>query len=114
MVEGLGLIRRRGPDFEYHADLQIFSLGYYYAALSPLLDTGQLPVPEALGSWGSNDIQFFDSVMSLRQSRSNSVYEGRTDGALYWRYQLLKYIAYLFAGTQESRIAESDCSAWEK
>ena len=103
VLQGIGLIGRRAPDFEYHADLQIFLLGYYYAALAPLLDTKQLPVQEAFGSWGWNDIEFLDKIRSLTKTRLN---KAQHEGALYWRYQILKLIAYLFVGAQDDQLAQ--------
>lgn len=81
--------------------MQIFLLGYYYAGLSSILDTSQLSVKEAFGSWGWNDIQFFDVIISFTKNRLQ--YPGQ--GNLYWKHEVLKLVAYLFAGADLDQLS---------
>ncbi|KAH0537557.1 hypothetical protein FGG08_005656 [Glutinoglossum americanum] len=73
------------------AELQAFLLGYYYAILMPLIDTSELSLKEAYGSWGWNDIQVFKAIkwMKLGEDKDNNRYP---------RYQVMKLAGYLFAG----------------
>ena len=101
VIRGLGLVGRRDDDFELHAEIQIFLLGYYYAGLSSILDTSQLSVKEAFGAWGWNDLQFFDAIRSFTKNRLN--YAG--PGNLHWKHEILKLVAYLFAGSDVDQLS---------
>ena len=73
------------------ARLQVFLMGYYYAILRPLLDTSQLSVQEAYGSWGWSDIQVMKVVLGLRQGLNTETNE-------YPRHEVMKILGYFFAG----------------
>jgi hypothetical protein len=102
VVQGLGLVGRRGDDFEMHAEFQVFLLGYYYAAISSMVDTTQLSRQEAFGSWGWNDLDFFDFVRAFTKTKLNH----KGNGSLFWKFQVLKLIAYLFAGADADQLSQ--------
>ena len=73
--------------------LQMFILGYYYRLLRPLLDTSQLEMQEAFGSWGWCDIgslKFLQSIVckvfGFRNVRQRFIN----------RHDILKLLGYLF------------------
>ena len=74
------------------AELQVFLLGYYYTVLSPLLNTSQLLVQEAYGSWGWTDIQLIKAIRRLTLGRDPD-----HDDHIP-RFELIRLLAYLFAG----------------
>ncbi|MCJ1351309.1 MAG: hypothetical protein MMC33_001293 [Icmadophila ericetorum] len=82
-------------DRECLAQLQVFLIGYYYAVLSPLLDTSQLSIQEAYGSWGWNDIQVVKVVLGLRLGLDKERGE-------YPRHEVMKILGYFFAGADYS------------
>ncbi|MCJ1319264.1 hypothetical protein MMC15_004600 [Xylographa vitiligo] len=75
------------------AELQIFLLGYWYTVLQPLVDTSQLPVQEAYGSWGWNDIQVVKAFRRLKFAED-------PDDHRIPRFEVIKLIGYLFAGAE--------------
>jgi hypothetical protein len=107
VVQGLGLVGRRGDDFENHAEFQVFLLGYYYAAMSSILDTTQMSLQEAFGSWGWNDLDFFDFIRAFSKTKLNH----KGDGNLFWKFQVLKLIAYLFAGAEADQLSQMGTGA---
>ena len=80
--------------------LRTFLLGYYYGALSQLLDVSNLHVKECFGSWGWDDVNFFRMIVELVKSQI----AGKERGKLYWRYQIMKMVAYLFAGAEDDQL----------
>ena len=80
--------------------LRTFLLGYYYGALVQVIDTSNLHVKECFGSWGWNDMDFFKMIAELVKSQI----AGKETGKLYWRYQIMKMVAYLFAGAENDQL----------
>ncbi|MCJ1226464.1 hypothetical protein MMC12_003116 [Toensbergia leucococca] len=96
-LEGRALLE---TDMEYLADLQIFLLGYYYASFVPIVNTSQLPSQEAFGSWSWYDLEFMDLIAKF----VNSCYS-RTNTAKCVRwYEVMKVVAYLFAGGEKDQL----------
>ncbi|MCJ1438256.1 hypothetical protein MMC27_007644 [Xylographa pallens] len=75
------------------AELQVFLLGYWYTILQPLVDTSQLPVQEAYGSWGWNDIQVVKAIRRLTLAKD-------TEHHRFPRFEVIRLIGYLFAGAE--------------
>ncbi|MCJ1414751.1 hypothetical protein MMC32_001079 [Xylographa parallela] len=75
------------------AELQVFLLGYWYTILQPLVDTSQLPVQEAYGSWGWNDIQVVKAFRRLTLAKD-------PDSHRIPRFEVIRLIGYLFAGAE--------------
>ena len=83
-------------------ELQVFTLGYYYALLLPLLNTSHLTTQEAYGSWGwadNNVIYFFKAFVRkrLRPTVSGTSW-------IFPRHEILRVVAYLFAGAEEDQL----------
>ncbi|KAE8440997.1 hypothetical protein EG329_006134 [Mollisiaceae sp. DMI_Dod_QoI] len=85
--------------------LQSFVMGYYYAALKPLINASQLSPSEAFGSWGWNDYQVLSIVADLKWETPPKVPKG---AFRCWRYALMKLIAYMFAGAEVEQIRRLD------
>jgi hypothetical protein len=88
-------VARRFLDLSATKDLShliIFVLGYYYAVLKPLLNTTQLVRPEAIGSWGCDDIQVLTVLRRFKLS-ADADNEGR-----FARHEVLRLLGYMFAG----------------
>jgi hypothetical protein len=94
-------------------DLQIFLLGYYYAALAQVLDTAQLSYKEAFGSWDWAPMESLEMFASLAgcptsttktNSRGGGLKEQETLSVTCDRYHVLKLAAYLFAGAEKEQI----------
>jgi hypothetical protein len=84
---------------QHASEFQIFLLGYYYCALSSVIDDAQLEVKEGFGSWTWEDIQVFVRVTELVKSRVKRQDEKPGQKTQYWRYQVMKLVAFLYAGT---------------
>ena len=83
--------------------LQVFVLGYYYALLSPLINTSYLTVQEVYGSWGwedTNVLYFFHNFINTATSRRMK--GDKVFVKLFHRHELLRAAAYLFAGADEA------------
>jgi hypothetical protein len=52
------------------SDLQTFTLGYYYGLFRSIVDTSQLSVPEAFGSWTWDDIELFSYLLRVVRLRA--------------------------------------------
>lgn len=76
------------------SQLQIFLMGYYYAVLKHLLDSTQLPVQEAYGSWGWGDIQVIKAV------RRFTLGEDVEHPGRYPRYEIMRLLGYFFTGAE--------------
>ena len=81
--------------------LRTFLLGYYYGTLIQILDVSNLQTKECFGSWSWNDMNFFKMIMELVKSQI----DGQTTGKMYWRYQIMKMVAYLFAGAEDDQLS---------
>lgn len=88
-------------------DFQIFLMGYYYKALSSIVDTSRLVYKEAFGSWGWADPRFFRHILQLTQSRIKSHRREK----LYWRYRVIRLVGYLFAGAEEEVVSSINSDA---
>ena len=90
----------------YLGDFQSFLMGYYYAVLRPLLDISQLAMKEVFGSWGWNDLGLFKMVRSLTRVKISQESQGKEP--IYWKHDILKMVAYLFAGSELEQIRQID------
>ena len=88
------------------AELKTFLLGHYYTLLQHVIDTSNLGTQEALGAWGWHDERFFRLIAEIvRSSRSGHVdpYHTRIS-----RRQVLKLLAYLYAGIETHQLDDID------
>ncbi|KAI0382277.1 hypothetical protein F5Y04DRAFT_253383 [Hypomontagnella monticulosa] len=83
--------------------LQSFILGYYYGALGKLIDTSQLLLREAYGSWGWWDLEVLQVMRSI-WDKPPPQDQTQSDFKYCWRVNLLRAMAYLFAGAEISLI----------
>ena len=91
-------------DKHFLGRLQSFVMGYYYAALKPLIDTSQLSTQEAFGSWGWWDYEVLAIVKDLKFDTPKA----STGPIRCWRFGLMKVMAYLFAGAELELIRRLD------
>lgn len=96
-------------DRSFFGLLQSFVMGYYYAALSQLIDTSQLSVKEAYGSWGWWDLEVLQVVSNIWHESPG--FRRTKSQRCCWRYSLLKAMAYLFAGAEVKQISGLDTRA---
>ena len=94
-------------DMKYLADLQVFLLGYYYGALKPLVNVTQLSTQEAIGSWIWYDTLLLGGVATLvGLYRNSDQHDDRSAGiTLIPNMELMKLIAYLFAGAENDQMS---------
>jgi len=93
-------------DTDFLGRLQVFVLGYYYALLRPLVDSSSLSVQEAFGAWSWCDYEILDLVEGLgSQMPVQRGVPPMSNIRNYWRYSIMKVIAYLFAGADVSQIS---------
>lgn len=80
------------------AETQSFLMGFYYAILIRLLDTSQLSVQQAFGSWGWYDNHMFYKVSDiLRESRIEKTRH-------FHKHGVMRLLALFFAGVEEAQI----------
>jgi len=78
--------------------LSEFLMGFYYAILIRLLDTSQLSVQQAFGSWGWYDNHMFYKVSDiLRESRIEKTRH-------FHKHGVMRLLALFFAGVKEAQI----------
>ena len=92
---------------EYICDFQCFVLGYYYAALKPLLDTSQLSVQEVFGDWGWYDTSIFDVIIKIANTPMVRDHDDH-HGIVFMRHQITSLLAYLFIGSEARQRAQID------
>ena len=79
------------------AELQTFVMGFYYSLLISLLDTSQLSVPQAFGSWGWYDLNL---LYKLGDTLSATyVKPGR-----FYRHGIMRLLALLYGGAEEQQL----------
>jgi len=87
---------------ECKGDLQIFLLGYYYGILNAVIDTSQLGLKEAFGSWGWYDSKFFKRMAAFVKCGVKRDMKGNPlPGIRYERFQFFKIAAYLLVGAED-------------
>jgi hypothetical protein len=96
-VERMALL---DTDIEYLGDFQVFLLGYYYGALKNIIDSSELRLQEAFGSWGWYDLEFLALVEKLVKSRRKD----EIGGYFLW-HEILKVVVYLFGGGEKDQIS---------
>ncbi|KAK4958130.1 hypothetical protein LTR10_004555 [Elasticomyces elasticus] len=82
------------------AQLRAFLLGYYYGVLAQVIDASRLRVKECFGSWDWTGPQLYEVIAALVKSQLAH----NKSGKLYWRYQVMLVVAYLFAGAEADQL----------
>lgn len=95
-------------DRDFLGRLQSFVMGFYYAALKPLINTSQLRTQEAFGAWGWWDYELLQVVKDLRWDAPGDAQIPSKGSTQCWRFALMKVIAYLFAGTESELVRRLD------
>jgi hypothetical protein len=97
-------------DIDFLGRLQTFVLGYYYALLRPLVDSSFLSDQEAFGAWSWCDYEILDLVEGLGNQTPalRGVSPAMSNTRNYWRYSIMKVIAYLFVGADVSQVSLLD------
>ena len=97
---GIRQVFGRSEQSQCRIELRTFLLGYFYTSLRKITDVSQLDISEAFGSWGWYDSGFYRRIRNLVKVR---IKDG-SEPPLYWRYQLMKMVAYLFAGAEDHQL----------
>jgi len=102
-LEGMNIDIINSLNMRSIAKLQVFLMGYYYSVLGSLLDTSQLDIKEAFGSWGWYDHNLMKNINSFRSGCSDPAQPRGSKATVYHslfvpRVEVLKFTAYLFAG----------------
>ncbi|KAJ8611892.1 hypothetical protein MRB53_037688 [Persea americana] len=100
------MIRQRDRAWE---QLRSFLLGYYYGAFAKMMDTSKLRIREGFGSWSWDDRRFFEviaSFASCKESHRDKQDVKQQHKVFYWRHNVLKVAAYLFAGAEPDQLQD--------
>ena len=94
------LLNKVGDNPSLLAEYQTFVMGFYYSFLRPLLDTSQLSMPQAFGSWSWYDLNLLFKINHILQKMgvpgSNTL--------RYFKYGILRLLAIFFAGVEEDQV----------
>ena len=86
-----------GADPPMLAELQSFVMGFYYRLLIPLLDTSQLSVPQAFGSWGWYDLNLLYKI-------SRTLEETCVGPSQFLKHGVMRLLALFFGGIEEEQL----------
>ncbi|RYN62411.1 hypothetical protein AA0118_g5388 [Alternaria tenuissima] len=84
-------------------EIQIFLLGYYYTALSTIVDCSQLVVKEAYGSWSWYDAELVKEMQRFIKGGQDYAGERHGKGKEYKREDMMTLIGRLYAGTGDEQ-----------
>ena len=79
------------------AELQTFVMGSYYQLLLPLLDTSQLLLRQAYGSWGWYDLNLLYKISQILK-------ETCLNPSLFQRHGIMRLLALFFGSVEESQV----------
>ncbi|KAH0565506.1 hypothetical protein GP486_001100 [Trichoglossum hirsutum] len=90
------------------AEVQLFTMGFYYALLRTLLDTSQLELQEAYGSWKWYDHELLHQIRDVlrdtkQHTRKLTKLTPKPTAGLK-RGSILKLLALFFAGAEKDQI----------
>ncbi|KAI9708606.1 MAG: hypothetical protein M1820_003824 [Bogoriella megaspora] len=85
------------------AEVQIFTMGYYYALLKYFLDASQLTDSEAYGSWQWNDLNLLYQIAKII-NRDDSARDNTNKYYSMGRTVMLQLLAIFFAGADEDLV----------
>ena len=91
----------RPRDQLYLDQLQVFLLGYYYAALRPILNTSELSYQEAFGTWSWRDVGFLRIIRDFCKKHS---YSSSGECRTWLRYEVMRIMAYFFCGASHDQL----------
>jgi hypothetical protein len=94
-------------DHEVLAEVQLFTMGFYYALLKALLDTSELKLQEAYGSWKWYDHELLHQIRDiLRETRYTRKLKKLTLKPIAGikRNGILMLMAIFFAGAEKEQI----------
>lgn len=102
-------LRAGGGRFDHRSswhilgEIQIFLLGYYYTALSTIVDSSQLAIKEAYGSWSWYDAEIVKEMRKFVKGGQN--YDGEVHGKSkeFKREDMMTLIGRLYAGTGDEQ-----------
>lgn len=84
-------------------EVQIFLLGYYYTALAQIVDTSQMSVVEACGSWSWYDSEIVKFIQRCVEGGQELTESSLGKGREYKREHIMALIGRLYAGTSEEQ-----------
>ena len=81
------------------AQLQAYILGFYYSFLRPLINASELAIMEGYGAWRWYDLELFRLLKTFISTRHHrKIKSGKDKVYFFHRHEILKLIAFLFAG----------------
>lgn len=91
------ILEHIGADPPLLAELQTFVMGFYYGLLIPLLDTSQLSVAQAFGSWGWY-------ALNLLYKISRTLEETCVGPRTFLRHGIMRLLALFFGGVEDGQV----------
>ena len=91
------------PAWHTLGEIQIFLLGYYYTALSTIVDASQLALKEACGSWSWYDAEIVKAIQMFVKDGQEYTGEIHGKGKEYKREEMMALIGRLYAGTSDEQ-----------
>lgn len=112
--DGVDMLRYACGNQEALSQIQIFILGYFYGLTSKVLDSSQLSVAEAYGTWKWFDAHTLYMLSEAIHEHTSPVGYTETEddmtSAVLQRAGMLKMIALLYAGADEEQVRAIDRS----
>ncbi|KAF2820845.1 hypothetical protein CC86DRAFT_112481 [Ophiobolus disseminans] len=93
---------------KFHGMFQAYLLGYWYEALSTLVDQSRMESTEAFGSWGWWDQDPLDLISKMINTAHREGDLTMSGGVRLWRHDVLRTAAYLLAGAPTELIRRVD------